>query len=62
MPHLKRLFEICREIDPIQPLTCETFSLQSCKKEVPDESRSRRRMIWPVTVVPTLAPMTIPSD
>lgn len=27
MPNLKKIFEIVREIDPIQPLTCETFSL-----------------------------------
>ena len=26
LPNLKKIFEICREIDPIQPLTCETAS------------------------------------
>lgn len=25
LPNLKRVFEICREIDPIQPLTCEVW-------------------------------------
>ena len=29
---------------------------------VPEESISRRRMIWPVTVVPTFAPTMIPRD
>ena len=28
----------------------------------PEESMSRRRMIWPVTVVPTFAPTMMPSD
>ena len=28
----------------------------------PEESRSSNRMIWPVTVVPTFAPMMMPSD
>lgn len=27
LPNLKRIFEICREIDPIQPLTCGIWSL-----------------------------------
>lgn len=27
LPNLKRIFEIVREIDPIQPLTCETWTL-----------------------------------
>ncbi len=29
LPNLKKLFEIIREIDPIQPLTCETWSQQT---------------------------------
>ena len=36
--------------------------LKSCRIEPDDASRSSRRMIWPVTVVPTLAPMIMPSD
>ena len=34
----------------------------SCSQTAAEESMSSRRMIWPVTVVPTLAPTTTPSD
>jgi len=34
LPNLKRIFEIIREIDPIQPLTCETWTLGS--REIED--------------------------
>ena len=36
--------------------------LKNCSQEVAESSTSSRRMIWPVTVVPTLAPMTMPRD
>ena len=34
----------------------------SRRTEPEEASRSSRRMIWPVTVVPTLAPMMMPRD
>ena len=36
--------------------------LKNCSQDVAESSTSNRRMICPVTVVPTLAPMTMPSD
>lgn len=40
LPNLKRIFEIIREIDPIQPLTCETWSLGGCEiEELPEVQR-----------------------
>ena len=36
--------------------------LKMFSQEEPPASRSSRRMIWPVTVVPTLAPSTMPTD
>ena len=37
--------------------------LNNCSQDVaPPASRSRSLMIWPVTVVPTFAPMIMPSD
>ena len=36
--------------------------LKNCSTDVPEAFRSSRRMIWPVTVVPTFAPMMMPSD
>ena len=39
--------------------------VEGCKKrrnEVPEASMSSRRMIWPVTVVPTFAPTIMPRD
>lgn len=38
LPNLKRMFEIIRAIDPIQPLTCEVWSLTKDKKleELPE--------------------------
>ncbi len=35
---------------------------KNCRMEVPEASRSRRRMICPVMVVPTLAPTIMPTD
>ncbi len=34
----------------------------NCKNQVPEELISKSRIIWPVTVVPTLAPIMIPRD
>ena len=35
---------------------------KNLSQAVPEASISRRRMIWPVTVVPTFAPTIMPSD
>lgn len=40
LPNLQRIFEIIRAIDPIQPLTCETWSLGRRElEELPDVER-----------------------
>ena len=39
LPNLKRIFEICREIDPVQPLTCETWSLGGEIENLPEAER-----------------------
>ncbi len=40
LPNLKKIFEIIREIDPIQPLTCETWSLR--EREIEELSEVER--------------------
>jgi beta-galactosidase/beta-glucuronidase len=40
LPHLKRLFEIVRAIDPIQPLTCEAWRLGT--KEITELSEAEQ--------------------
>lgn len=41
LPNLKKMFEIIREIDPIQPLTCETWQLGKGKRieDLPEVQR-----------------------
>ncbi len=48
----------------ISAMGAKDDGLKSCSQEVapPPVSRSRSLMIWPVTVVPTLAPIMIPMD
>ena len=36
LPNLKRIFEIVRAIDPVQPLTCETWTLNGDIEELPE--------------------------
>ena len=40
----------------------EEYGFNNCKNQVPEELISKSRIIWPVTVVPTLAPIMIPRD
>ena len=52
-------------IRTIPKISATGASVDGCRKrshDVPPASRSSRRMICPVTVVPTLAPMMMPSD
>ena len=68
------IFPICRELLSRPPMImimpiisamgAKDDGLKSCSQEVapPPVSRSRSLMIWPVTVVPTLAPIMIPMD
>ena len=52
-------------IRSIPRMSARGASVEGWKKRsqaAPEESMSSRRMIWPVTVVPTFAPTMMPSD
>ena len=59
---LLNLKTMIRTIPAISATGASVEGWKIFKTEEAPASTSRRRMIWPVTVVPTLAPIMIPRD
>ena len=64
-PIVREFFSLTNMIRMIPMISVTGASVEGLKKRsqaVAESDTSSRRMIWPVTVVPTFAPIMMPRD